>query len=70
MLVNDSNELVTEKTVALSPNDILHICSPLYESTRIHFRNTRLPSTYSPSDIILAAAETPSEQCNSYTYLD
>jgi len=70
MLVNDSNELVTEKVIGLSDNDILHICTPLYESTRVHFRNTALPSLATPTDIIQAIVETPSVQCNSYTYLE
>lgn len=70
MLVNDDNELVTEKIVALSDNDILHICTPLYESTRVHFRNTALPSLATPRDIIQVIVKTPSVQCNSYTYME
>lgn len=70
MLVNDGDELVTEKIVALSDNDILHICTPLYGNTRIHFRNTVAPSLATPADIIQAMVETPSVQCNSYTYME
>ena len=60
---------VTEKMIALSETQILHICSPISEDTKLTLKiASSSSSVLVPLDVVQLVAASPSEKCNDYSY--
>ena len=58
---------VTEKMIALSETQILHICSPIQKDTKLQLKTKS--QTQVPSDVVQLVAAAPSQKCNNYSYM-
>lgn len=59
---------VTEKVIALSEKQILHICSPIQKDTKLQLKVPTSPAIQVPADVVQLVAAEPSEKCNDYSY--
>lgn len=64
----DGNQ-VTERMVALSDTQILHICAPVFKDTKLSLKIPSSQSIQVPHDTIQIVAASPSEKCNEYSWM-
>lgn len=58
---------VTEKVIALSETQILHICSPIQKDTKLQLKTKSQIQV--PTDVVQLVAAEPSQKCNNYSYM-
>ena len=59
----------TEKMIALSKTQILHICSPISKDTKLQLKVATTSDVKVPGDVVQLVAAAPSEKCNDYSYM-
>lgn len=68
-LFDQDGNKVTQRMVAVSETQILHICSPISKDTKLILKIASSSSVLVPSDVVQLVAASPSEKCNDYSYM-
>ena len=68
-LFDQDGNKVTQRMVEISETQILHICSPISEDTKLTLKIASSSNVLVPLDVVQLVAASPSEKCNDYSYM-
>ena len=68
-LFDQDGNKVTQRMVAISETQILHICSPISKDTKLTLKIASTSDVLVPADVVQLVAASPSEKCNDYSYM-